>query len=129
MDVGVGMDLAIHDIDLARFITESNIKKTNSVTREGTASYILDMDQSICSITASWLSPIRERSIKVTTQNAYYDMDLINGTVLENGKVIKVSGNALEAELLAFINYIKTDEPGDLALMDDAIKALEVVEN
>jgi predicted dehydrogenase len=141
MDVGVKLDLSIHDIDLIRFITgqeiteiNHNISKVKSTTHEDSATFLCKMtDGTSCTIFNSWLSPFRKRSIEIFTDKNYYDIDLIR---LENVKytlcegqsfsldIKSYSGNALQDQLIAFINYIKNGDPHTLCLPREGFRAL-----
>ena len=140
-DVGVKLDLGIHDIDLIRLITQSNIEtcksldSTNIGEKEDSAAFMLRMfDGTIATITTSWLTPFRERKFKIITEKSYYEIDLLDLTVNihtitgDNGYMresLEVKrGNALQNQLLAFINYIKTGEYGTLCRLEDGLLAL-----
>lgn len=144
-DVGVKLDLGIHDIDLIRLITQSNIEtcksldSTNIGDKEDSAAFMLKMfDGTIATITTSWLTPFRERKFKIITEKSYYEIDLLdlsvniytitgdNGYMRESLEVKK--SNALENQLLAFINYVKTGHPGTLCNLEDGLLALSYAE-
>jgi UDP-N-acetylglucosamine 3-dehydrogenase len=144
-DVGVKLDLGIHDIDLIRLITQSNIQtcknldSTNIGDKEDSAAFMLKMfDGTIATITASWLTPFRERKFKIITEKSYYEIDLLdlsvniytitgdNGYMRESLKV--KTGNALQNQLLAFVNYIKTGDYGTLCRLEDGLLALSYAE-
>jgi UDP-N-acetylglucosamine 3-dehydrogenase len=144
-DVGVSLDLAIHDIDLVRFITGQNIvtctsnasANVNSV--EDTASFFLEMSSgSTAVIFDSWLAPFRERSMKITTKEAYYEVDLLRQhavkySFIDNSEfavkdLFVNRANALEQQLKAFIDYIKTDNIGHLCSIESGLEALRHVE-
>lgn len=144
-DVGVKLDLGIHDIDLIRLITQSNIEtcksldSTNIGDKEDSAAFMLKMfDGTIATITTSWLTPFRERKFKIITEKSYYEIDLLdlsvniytitgdNGYMRESLEVKK--SNALENQLLAFINYVKTGHPGTLCNLEAGLLALSYAE-
>jgi UDP-N-acetylglucosamine 3-dehydrogenase len=143
-DVGVKLDLGIHDIDLLKLITQSNIETCISLSSsnkgpcEDTAIFAAKLfNGTIATVTTSWLSPFRERKIKIITEESYYEVDLLNLTVnidtlTDVSGHIRESlqvppGNALESQLRAFINYIETGTPGHLCELDDASIALSYV--
>ena len=136
--------LAIHDIDLIKFITNQNIVDivssctSTKTAQEDTASFFLNLSGgSTGMIFTSWLIPFKERTIKLLTENSYYTINLINQQVLKytccgdkkfNKSLLFVeAGNALEKELKAFIKYVKIGEPGDLASLSYGIVALSLI--
>jgi len=146
-DVGVTLDLAVHDIDLIRFVTEKNIfsisGQRNHVfrnTREDNITISLgigDMSPTITStINASWTYPFRERSIRILTDKFYYLVDLMAMTVkkysslgnskysVENLYVSKE--DALQSQLKSFLNYAIMNEDNHIATLDDGIESLRV---
>ena len=83
--------MAVHDIDLIRFITQkqivqSAIFKSNKLlnTHEDNAilSFALE-DEVVANITTNWLTPFRKRKIEVATKEAYYEADLMEQTLVE----------------------------------------------
>ena len=144
-DVGVKLDLAIHDIDLIKFITKEDIItsfSSSSVTngdREDTASFFLNIGhKTTANILVSWLSPFRKRTIEVLTDKSFYEADLLSKEVTKfvheegssyNTHYVPVEDtNALEQQLKQFIKYVTIDDPGDLALLQDGLDALKIVE-
>ncbi len=144
-DVGVKLDLGIHDIDLIRLITQSNIESCKSFysanvgDKEDSATFTLKMfNNTIATITTSWLTPFRERIFKIITEKSYYEIDLLNLSVNiytvtgDNGYVresLEVKrDNALKNQLLAFINYIQTNDRGTLCSIEDGLLALSYAE-
>ena len=144
-DVGVKLDLGIHDVDLVRFITGQNIDiwattKSNNVSHlEDTASFFFDLSGgSTGMIFNSWMSPFRKRTIRLMTPSAYYDIDMlrqqaVKHTAIDNNSYAAKSlfvnrKNALEEQAKAFIKYIKTGKMGHLCSVEDALEALKYVE-
>ncbi len=93
-------------------------------------------------ITTNWFTPFRKRSIIVTCRKSkeaeiqYFEADLISQSLNE---YINIDGNshstrncfiqrsdALNDELEAFINYLKTDDRGSLASIEDSLITLEI---
>lgn len=145
-DVGVSLDLSIHDVDLARFITKKEIKNCNfnkmslMGEKEDLVSFYLSLENNTSvSIVNSWISPIRERSIDVLTDKYYYKLDLLKQTVerfehYKNLESIKKDlfvqrKDALWEQLKDFIKYINVNKIGSLASLQDASIALRYVEN
>ena len=144
-DVGVSLDLLVHDIDLVRFITKQEIHSFNSVSKTINGSYedyvqayIKTVDGVVSSLTASWLSPFRERMVRLLTDKAYYEVDLMNPSVdkytsVDNSSYNKKSlfikrENALQKELSEFINYVKYGQLENLATIEDGIKIQKLIE-
>ena len=142
-DVGIKLDLAIHDIDLLRFITKQEIVSCHCSAvafkeqREDTANFLCKMSGgSTGMIFNSWLSPIKKRNIEILTNQNYYNIDLIrhghskyiiNGNTTFISNVLNAEGNALENELKSFINYVKTNNITELCTARDAMMALKYV--
>ncbi|HAR62771.1 MAG TPA: gfo/Idh/MocA family oxidoreductase [Candidatus Margulisbacteria bacterium] len=145
-DVGVLTDLAVHDIDLIRHLTQKRIEKVNifkSITNhsrcEDNAIISLKLENDIiATITTNWLTPFKKRMVEVATSEAYYEANLMTQELLEyssfqlnNSYVVRscpvIKGEPLVKELQAFINYIKYGQVSDLATVDDGLCTLEVI--
>ncbi|MFO7557355.1 MAG: Gfo/Idh/MocA family oxidoreductase [Desulfobacterales bacterium] len=148
-DVGVLTDLAVHDIDLIRFLTnreivESNIFKSKKIHNhnEDNAIIALRLENGlVANITTNWLTPFKRRTIEIATSKGYYEADLINQTLNEysSSEYIDINhsyvvrncfvrkGEPLMFELKAFLKYLSEGIIGDLADPDDSIKTLEIL--
>lgn len=88
-DVGVIMDLATHDIDVMRYITDSNVESVYALggsvlneDREDYASILLHMDSGEDGfIETNWLTPMKSRRLTLTCTDAYVSIDYINQIV------------------------------------------------
>lgn len=144
-DVGVKLDLSIHDIDLMNLLSPSNIKEcfslesTNIDKNDDDAVFIMKFhDGALATIRTSWLFPYRERKIKLLTKDKYYVVDLLNikATVyISNDKESFVveslnirREDALSNQLTSFINYLTTGQKGALCDGESAGLALSYVE-
>ena len=144
MDVGVKLDLAIHDVDLINFILPSKIKSCASgktrafADNEDTAAFLFNLeDGSTASVLTSWLSPFRRRGIEVLTDKNFYEVDLINQTAIRrtahtcnshtSHNVFINKHNALKVQLESFMSYVKNNEIGNLATIEDGYEALGYV--
>jgi predicted dehydrogenase len=88
--IGVVIDLAVHDIDLVRWLTGEDIAELHAVTRsikaerEDVALLQMRTTSGILSqINTNWLTPFKTRTIQATTENAYFVADLITRQVSE----------------------------------------------
>lgn len=147
-DVGVLVDMSVHDVDLVRFITGSNPKETQihkSIKINGcfedNAVILMNMDnETFATITTNWITPFKRRRVEVTTDKAYYEADLISQELVEysaykpdgshvirNCRVKK--GEPLDFELKAFVDYLKTGFRGNLASLEDGIETLRVIDH
>lgn len=146
-DVGVLSDLAVHDIDLLRFITGKAIRHTTvyraqsiSDHYEDSANVSFELEgNTLATITTNWLTPFKRRKIEVTTADGYFDVDLIaqelsvysaykdDDTYLTRPCRVR-KGEPLANELEAFVAYLETGEGGDLATIEDSGFTLGVLE-
>lgn len=149
-DVGILSDLAVHDIDLLRFLTGRDIARQSIYTSRkihnhfednAILSFQLEGDI-VANITTDWLTPFKKRTIHVATQEAYYEADLIAQELTEfssyadvkddNTFVTRVcfvqKGEPLRNEHAAFADLVATGRPGDLASIEDSIRTLQVIE-
>ncbi|MBD3239796.1 MAG: gfo/Idh/MocA family oxidoreductase [Chitinivibrionales bacterium] len=146
-DVGVLTDLAVHDIDLLRYITGRDIvsttiykSRTISEHREDSANVSFELRGGIlATITTNWLTPFKRRRVEVTTADGYFELDLIAQELFEYSaytdddsfltRPCRVKkGEPLANELSAFVRMLETGESGDLATIEDSIATLAVIE-
>jgi len=140
-DVGVKLDLSIHDVDLACFITKQGITRvatntsTTRASKEDSASFLFQFHNgSVVSIFTTWLSPYRERTVKVLSDGYYYEADLLRHQVVKYECVDNSSyicrplfvkkTNPLKDQLESFIKYVDGGSSDFLCLVPDAINAL-----
>jgi len=148
-NVGVVIDLAVHDIDLIRWFTESDIvdvqpqlasavaeREDIALLQFRTASGVL------AHINTNWLTPFKARSVTVATRKKYIQGDLLTRQVTEcfgfqpdgsySMRHLSVGHDEpLRAELMAFIRAVQsgekpavTGEEG-VASLEIAIKCLD----
>jgi UDP-N-acetylglucosamine 3-dehydrogenase len=148
-DVGVVIDLAVHDIDLIRWFTESDIVDVQSqlasavATREDIALLQFRTESGVLAhINTNWLTPFKARTVTVATRGKYVMGDLLTRQVTECFG-FKTDGSysmrhlpvgqdePLRAELLAFLTAVRsggvpavTGEEG-VASLEIAIQCLE----
>jgi len=143
-DVGVSLDLAIHDIDLLRYITKKQVtgyESSKSLTvssNDDSASFFLNFDQGAsASVLTSWLYPYRERKIEILTNKNLYEIDLMLQKVVKYTNndsnsyhihpLFVEKENALKNQTLDFIDYVNKGNIGKLASLEDAVSALKIV--
>jgi UDP-N-acetylglucosamine 3-dehydrogenase len=147
-NVGVVIDLAVHDIDLIRWFTDSEIveiqPQLSSAVAEREDIALLQFRTAsgvLAHINTNWLTPFKARTIHVATRDKYLIADLLTMQVTEcfgfqadgsySMRHLSVGyAEPLRAELLAFIDSIRsgrtpavTGEEG-VASLEIAIRCL-----
>ncbi len=144
-DVGILTDLAVHDIDLIRYITGREIEKKSIFKsqkihnhHEDNAILSFQLDHEVvASITTNWLTPFRKRKIDVATKKGYFEANLMGQDLIEyseyktnNSYVIRncfvQKEEPLVKELRAFLQYLETGNRGGLSTIKDSIITLEI---
>jgi UDP-N-acetylglucosamine 3-dehydrogenase len=148
-NVGVVIDLAVHDIDLIRWFTESDIAEVqpqlSSAVAEREDIALLQFRTAsgvLAHINTNWLTPFKARNVTIATRNKYIMGDLLTRQVTEcfgfqpdgsySMRHLSVGhAEPLRAELQAFIGAIRdnrqpavTGEEG-VASLEIAIRCLE----
>jgi predicted dehydrogenase len=89
-NVGVVIDLAVHDIDLIRWFTESDIAEVqpqlSSAVAEREDIALLQFRTAsgvLAHINTNWLTPFKARNVTVATRNKYIMGDLLTRQVTE----------------------------------------------
>lgn len=87
-DANVILDLAIHDIDISNYILKKfpekfyGFKSKNFLNdREDNVHIILDYGKTISSIEASWITPIKIRTMDITGTEGFLRLDYINQNI------------------------------------------------
>jgi len=147
-NVGVVIDLAVHDIDLIRWFTDSEIveiqPQTSSAVAEREDIALLQFRTAsgvLAHINTNWLTPFKARTINIATRDKYLMADLLTLQVTEcfgfqpdgsySMRHLSVGyAEPLRAELQAFINAVRsgakpavTGEEG-VASLEIAIRCL-----
>ena len=93
VDTGVILDLAVHDIDIIRYLTGAEFKKVSAFTAdresgiEESAMLSFEMENgALAYIIANRITPLKIRSIEVTTHEKFIRGDLISQKVTEYSK-------------------------------------------
>ncbi len=142
-EVGVVIDLAVHDIDIIRHLTGSEITEVQPqlartrAEREDTALLQFRLENGVIAhITTNWLTPYKTRTLQVATRGKFVVADLITRQVTEyfgqqaDGSYSTRMLNSwpaepLKMELEAFAHAIRTGEPPAVT-GQDGLKNLEV---
>ncbi len=148
-NVGVVIDLAVHDIDLIRWFTDSDIVEvqpqlSNAIAEREDIALLQFRTASgvLAHINTNWLTPFKARSVTVATRKKYIMGDLLTRQVTEcfgfqpdgsySMRHLSVGhAEPLRSELQAFVNAIRlgerpavTGEEG-VASLEIAIRCLE----
>ena len=125
-NVGVVIDLAVHDIDLIRWFTESDIVEVqpqlSSAVAEREDIALLQFRTAsgvLAHINTNWLTPFKARSVTVATRGKYVMGDLLTRQVTEcfgfkpdgsySMRHLPVGHDEpLRAELIAFLKAVRT---------------------
>ena len=143
---GVVLDLAVHDIDIIRYLTDSEFKRISAFTTnheskvEESAVLSFEMENgALAYIIANTITPLKIRSLEVTTAEKFIRGDLISQKVMEysRGELITHARRSmfvteidipymepLKLELKAFINSLE-QEKKPLVSGEDGLRALE----
>jgi UDP-N-acetylglucosamine 3-dehydrogenase len=148
-NVGVVIDLAVHDIDLIRWFTDSEIVQIQPQTSSAIAARediaLLQFRTAsgvLAHINTNWLTPFKARNIHIATRDKYLIADLLTLQVTEcfgfqpdgsySMRHLSVGyAEPLRSELQAFINAVRagttpavTGEEG-VASLEIAIRCLD----
>uniref|UniRef100_UPI002638EDFC Gfo/Idh/MocA family protein n=1 Tax=Brevundimonas sp. TaxID=1871086 RepID=UPI002638EDFC len=142
-EVGVVIDLAVHDIDIIRHLTDSEIVEVQPqlartrAEREDTALLQFRLaNGAIAHITTNWVTPYKTRTLQVATPNKFIVADLMTRQVTEyfgqqpDGSystrgVMSWPAEPLKKELEAFAHAIRSGEPPAVT-GEDGLRNLEV---
>jgi UDP-N-acetylglucosamine 3-dehydrogenase len=142
-NVGVVIDLAVHDIDLIRWFTESEIieiqPQTSSAVAEREDIALLQFRTAsgvLAHINTNWLTPFKARTIHVATRDKYLIGDLLTLQVTEcfgfqpdgsySMRHLSVGyAEPLRSEMQSFLAAIRSGE-SPAVTGDEAVASLEV---
>lgn len=141
-DVGVVVDIGVHDIDIIRYLTGSEFKKIYSMVQASIAakediamlSFVME-NGVLAHITTDWLTPYKVREINISTKEKFIRGNFITQKVTEysswkdSSYIVKdlfvPFGEPLMLELQAFLKSVKEDTPVPVT-GEDSLKALEI---
>jgi predicted dehydrogenase len=142
-NVGVVIDLAVHDIDLIRWFTESDIVEVqpqlSSAVAEREDIALLQFRTAsgvLAHINTNWLTPFKARSVTVATRDKYVMGDLLTRQVTEcfgfkpdgsySMRHLPVGHDEpLRAELLSFLKAVRHGETPAVT-GDEGVASLEI---
>ena len=142
-NVGVVIDLAVHDIDLIRWFTDSEIVEVqpqlSSAVAEREDIALLQFRTAsgvLAHINTNWLTPFKARNVTVATRDKYVMGDLLTRQVTEcfgfqpdgsySMRHLSVGhAEPLRAELLAFCSAVRTGAPPAVT-GEEGVASLEI---
>jgi UDP-N-acetylglucosamine 3-dehydrogenase len=142
-NVGVVIDLAVHDIDLIRWFTDSDIievqpQLSNAVAEREDIALLQFRTASgvLAHINTNWLTPFKARNVTVATRGKYIMGDLLTRQVTEcfgfqpdgsySMRHLSVGhAEPLRSELLAFVRAVRTGTPAAVT-GEEAVASLEI---
>lgn len=124
-DVGVDLDLSVHDIDLANFF---GLKASFDIKRLNNPCTQIQLNSQKLQILASWEFHSKIRKAIINTNVSSYELDFLHFTITKNDEIYNIDRfSNLSYEHDEFIKLIKTNDFGYLATLDDAIYTQEVL--
>ncbi len=142
-NVGVVIDLAVHDIDLIRWFTELEIveiqPQLSSAVAEREDIALLQFRTAsgvLAHINTNWLTPFKARNIHIATRDKYLIADLLTLQVTEcfgfqtdgsySMRHLSVGyAEPLRAELVAFVNAVRRGETPPVT-GEEGVASLEI---
>jgi len=138
-DVGVTIDLAIHEVDVMAYLLDSPVSKVyahvgsrlEKCEYEDHAEIMMEFyNEAIGMLEVNWLTPYKKRQLEVTGTDGIISLDYIDQTVEvfgKNARNIRVPHHEpLMEELNSFLNAIIMDEKPKIT-GEDGIHALKTV--
>lgn len=142
-NVGVVIDLAVHDIDLIRWFTDSEIAEVQPMLASARAQNediaLLQFRTTsgvLAQINTNWLTPFKARTVHVATRNKYVAADLLTRQVTEcfgfqpdgsySMRHLPVGhAEPLRAELLVFVGCVRSGKSPAVS-GEEGVASLEV---
>src|SRR4051794_13705 len=142
-NVGVVIDLAVHDIDLIRWFTDSDIVEVqpqlSSAMAEREDIALLQFRTAsgvLAHINTNWITPFKARSVTIATRGKYVMGDLLTRQVTEcfgfqpdgaySMRHVSVGHDEpLRAELIAFVDAVRGERPPAVT-GEEGVASLEI---
>jgi predicted dehydrogenase len=142
-DVGVVIDLAVHDIDLIRWFTDSDIVEVqpqlaSTVSQREDIALLQFRTASgvLAHINTNWLTPFKARTVHVATKRKYIVGDLLTRQVSEcfdyradgsySMRHLPVGhAEPLRVELMRFLDAVRSGEPPAVS-GEEGVASLEI---
>ena len=138
-DVGVSIDLAIHDLDIMNYLFDENVTQVYGTMNssfddsefEDHAEIMVSFDnESTGIIEVNWLTPYKRRELELTGTAGIISVDYIKQSIEVYGKFaqdIDINHEEpLKGELKSFLNAVVNDEEPEIT-GEDGLKALKMV--
>jgi len=138
-DVGVAIDLAIHDLDVMYYLFDNDVTQVYATMGsilekceyEDHAEIMTKFENGITGILeVNWLTPFKRRALEVTGTDGIISIDYIDQSVDVDGKFAqKVDiqhGEPLKYEIASFLNSIINDKELEIT-GEDGLNALKMV--
>ena len=138
-DVGVSIDLAIHDLDIMNYLFEEEITQVYGTMNssfddsefEDHAEIMVSFDnESTGIIEVNWLTPYKRRELELTGTAGIISVDYIQQSIQVFGKFAQdieiVHEEPLKGELKSFLNSV-VEEKEPVITGEDGLKALKMV--
>lgn len=150
-DSGVGVDLGIHDLDLAEWISQENVVQLSSMRagdmQQENEDYFVGIGKlsngGLVQINANWKSVFRKREIVIHGSAAVVRLNLLNRTGCierhEDNEVMPLDSwertmsiepqreEPLKSELTQFVTAVQTGGLGELCTLDRAARQVELI--
>lgn len=127
VDVGVDLDLSVHDIDLANFF---GLKEKFYIYKSNNPCTTIKLHSNSVEIMASWDFHTRIRRAFINTNKASYELDFLNSKIIKNGENIDIiKHSSLYYEQGEFLKLINDNKFNNLATIDDAIYTQQILFN
>ena len=138
-DVGVSIDLAIHDLDIMNYLFEENVTQVYGTMNssfddsefEDHAEIMVSFEnESTGIIEVNWLTPYKRRELELTGTAGIISVDYIKQSIEVYGKFaqdIQIKHEEpLKCELKSFLNTV-VEEKEPIITGEDGLKALKMV--
>ena len=151
VDVGVGLDLLSHDVDLTRWICKSGYDSVYSQSWKSESSshedsiYVVArlMNGVLVNHTVNWISPFKKRELVIVGTDGALYVDLLNNIVrihhYDYGKASRdgsyrgestelsiIHEEPLRIEILSFLNFVSGYE-SDICTLNEALEVVRVI--